>query len=209
MSDSSSTSKKAGTVRSCPNCRIRMSSHDVDNHVICTSCRGKNCNVTDRCDVCKSWSLEKMNAYVKHQSSLERKRLSKKRAREGKEVEVDPFLSVCTGVQGSDLGVAGDVVAIGDNDGSESSAATSATKQVMSGLVSELGSSLRSELDRNISARFQCMSDSLLEVLNRKFDSLEHSINPVTPNQFVSAPLPASVQPQSVEARPDPPHFKP
>ena len=133
MSDTSSTSKKAGTVRSCPNCRIRMSSHDFDNHVICTACRGKNCNITDRCDMCKSWSLDKMTAYVKHQSSLERKRVSKKRARESR--EVDPFLSACTGVGRSDLFLSGDIVAQGGNDDSVSSAATSATKEELSQVV--------------------------------------------------------------------------
>ena len=78
-----------------------MSSHDLDSHVICTARRGKNCNMNDRCDMCVSWSNDKMSAYVKHQSSLERKRNSKKRAREGR--EVDPVLSVCTGVGESDL----------------------------------------------------------------------------------------------------------
>ena len=83
-----------------------MSSHDLDSHIICTACLFKNCNLNDRCDMCVSWSNDKMNAYVKHQSSLERKRKSKKRARESK--EVDPFLSVCTGVGGSDLILSGD-----------------------------------------------------------------------------------------------------
>ena len=81
-----------------------------------------------------------------HQSSLERKRLSKKRVREGKEV-VDPFLSACTGVGGSDLVLSGDNVTTGDNDDSVSSAATSgATKeeinQLVVAIVSELGRSL-------------------------------------------------------------------
>ena len=61
--------------------------------------------------MCKSWSHDKMTAYVKHQASLQRKRLSKKRVREGK--EGDPFLSVCTGVGGGDLVLSGDNVATG------------------------------------------------------------------------------------------------
>ena len=77
-----------------------MSSIDFDSHTICSSCRGKSCNLNDRCDVCVSWSDDKMNAYMKHQASLERKRVAKKRARESR--DNDPFLSSCT-VGGNDL----------------------------------------------------------------------------------------------------------
>ena len=78
MSDTSTSTKKAGPVRSCPNYRIRMSSIDFDSLTICSSCRGKSCNLNDRCDVCVSWSDNKMNAYMKHQASRKRKRVAKR-----------------------------------------------------------------------------------------------------------------------------------
>ena len=100
MSDSSSsTPKKAAVVRTCAGCRIRMSSYDLDSHTVCTNCRGKVCNYSDRCETCTEWPDEKMNAYLKHRSSLERKRLSKKRIKEAKDFD---FATVCTGVQGSE-----------------------------------------------------------------------------------------------------------
>ena len=77
-----------------------MSSIDFDSLTNCSSCRGKSCNLNDRCDVCVSWSDNKMNAYMKHQASLKRKRVAKKRARESR--DNDPFLSSCT-VGGNNL----------------------------------------------------------------------------------------------------------
>ena len=98
---------------------------------------------------CVSWSDDKMNAYMKHQASLERKRVAKKRALESR--DNDPFLSACTGVGGNDLVLSEEVVASGVNDDSASSMATSATKQQVEQLVVasvfELGSSLRSEIN--------------------------------------------------------------
>ena len=188
MSDTSTSTKKAGPVRSCPNCRIRMSSIDFDSHTICSSCRGKSCNLNDRCDMCVSWSDDKMNAYMKHQASLERKRVAKKRARESR--DNDPFLSACTGVGGNDLVLSEEVIASGMNDELTSSVATSATKQQVEQLVvtsvSELGSTLRSEINSDINYRFNALSTSFLEVLNRRFDHYES----VTNNNSIPAPHP-------------------
>ena len=161
MSDTSTSTKKTGPVRSCPKCRIRMSSIDFDSHTICSSCRGKSCNLNDRCDVCASWSDDKMNAYIKHQASLERKRVAKRKARESR--DSDPFLSSCT-VGGNDLVLSEGVIASEIND--ESSVATSATKQQVEQLVvtsvPELGSSLRSEISSDINSRFNALSTSFL-----------------------------------------------
>ena len=86
MSDSSSSSTKPKSVRLCitKGCAVRMSSIDLDNHVVCMKCTGKVCDSDTRCDVCRDWSDEKMLAYVKHQKGLERKRLTKQKAREAK-----------------------------------------------------------------------------------------------------------------------------
>ena len=127
MSDTSTSSKKAAPVRNCPNCKIRMSNIDLDPHVICTSCRGKKCNVDDRCDMCVSWSSERMNAYLKHQSSLERKRKSKKKAKEASEFD---FAIACTAGESQDIFLSDDGCSRDEaNDVSVSSAAGSANRQ--------------------------------------------------------------------------------
>ena len=59
-----------------------MSSLDLDSHVICVGCRGKDCNLNERCDFCMAWSDERMSRYLKHQGTLKRKRESKKRMKE-------------------------------------------------------------------------------------------------------------------------------
>ena len=114
--------------------------------------------------------------------------MAKKRARESR--DIDPFLSVCTGVGGNDLVLSDEVVASGVNDDSASSMATSATKQQVEqsvvASISELGSSFRSEINSNMNSRFNTLNTSFLEVLNRRFDHFES----VTNNSF-PAPHPA------------------
>ena len=56
-----------------------MSSERFDRHVVCPTCRGKACNLRDRCSECSSWTNRTMTAYVRHQRELEVKRLSKAR----------------------------------------------------------------------------------------------------------------------------------
>ena len=138
-----------------------------------------------------SWSDDKMNAYMKHQASLERKRVAKKRARESR--DNDPFLSACTGVGGNDL-VLSDEVIVDLNDELASSVATSATKQQVEQLVvasvSELGSSLRNEIISDIDSRFNSLSSNFLDVLNNRLDKFEHVTNNSLP-----APHPAPAPP--------------
>ena len=73
MSETSATGGTQATtpkknVRSCSTaeCKARMSSLDIDPHLICVSCRGgRPCNLDERCVTCVDWSDERMNAYVK------------------------------------------------------------------------------------------------------------------------------------------------
>ena len=41
-----------------------------DRHAVCHKCRGWDCLIAKRCDVCLNWSQEEMEAYVKHCKSL-------------------------------------------------------------------------------------------------------------------------------------------
>ena len=56
--------------RSCPRCARWMSSLKFDKHSTCVKCRDKQCSVEIRCSECKSWSVDFMLGYVKHQRSL-------------------------------------------------------------------------------------------------------------------------------------------
>ena len=68
--------------RTCSGCNARMSRADNDPHVICSNCRGQECDFDTRCIVCREWSDDKMKLYINHQKSLARKRASKKRLRD-------------------------------------------------------------------------------------------------------------------------------
>ena len=152
MSDTSSSSKKS--TRNCPTCRVRMSSHDLDAHVLCVTCRGKSCCMNDRCEICVDWSDDRMNAYLKHQASLERKRRSKSKQKSKKEESIPDLSTICTGMQGS-----GDVSDEGATRGgagvdSASSTAGSASRQEVEDIVSEkffeLGQQLRSSISSDV-----------------------------------------------------------
>ena len=65
-------------LRSCPKCCRRMSDLQFDLHTICESCRGIVCSLENCCPECKTWSLDKMSAYLKHKVSLAGKRRSRK-----------------------------------------------------------------------------------------------------------------------------------
>ena len=55
-----------------------MSGLQFDLHTICESCRGIVCSLDNRCPECKTWSQDKMSAYLKHKVSLAGKRRSRK-----------------------------------------------------------------------------------------------------------------------------------
>ena len=67
ISGSSSSVPSSGEYsrRSCPRCHGRMSSFSVDQHFICSKCRGSDCTFDCRCDECMSWSVEEMESSVK------------------------------------------------------------------------------------------------------------------------------------------------
>ena len=69
-STSAAGSFASSSHRSCPHCAIRMSSLKFDKHSICVKCRDKQCSVEVRCNECKSWSVDFLLGYVKHQRSL-------------------------------------------------------------------------------------------------------------------------------------------
>ena len=62
----------SAALRSCPNCRRRMSNLKHDSHTICS--------VETRCSECKDWSVDAMQDHLKYQRYLARKSSSRKPA---------------------------------------------------------------------------------------------------------------------------------
>ena len=175
MSESSSSSTKK-SVRNCLSCKIRMSSSEVDPHVVCVNCRGVECNQQNRCDVCSPWPEGKMAAYLKHQASLERKRRSKKKA---KESHIPDFATICTGVQDTDVILSDDGLSRGGGGDSASSVAISAQSQNIDSLVTSkfvvLSQDLRTDLRGDMDRRDENILKKL-EVFGQNMFDLVHSI---------------------------------
>ena len=203
MSDSSSASKKS--VRLCPNCKVRMSSLELDPHRICVSCRGISCCMNERCDVCLTWDEGKMSAYLRHQASLKRKREHKQKMRV--KSNVPDFATICTGIQDADMSLSDDARSRdGGADEAISSVAGSASLQDVSRLVREevatMGQNMEIEMTENISSnvnsrldvKLEMFSANMLQYLNDfRQEMRDISGNNVTNNSF-SAPKKAAGQ---------------
>ena len=183
MSESSSSSKKS--VRNCPNCRIRMSSLDLDSHVICVNCRGKSCNINDCCDMCVGWSESQMSNYLRHQASLERKRISKKKAKAKMPMD---FATICTGVSEGDI-VLSDDGAVRDEvlEGLISSVAGSASNQNVEDLVTKKLASFRSDFGNQVDSKLHTFGANMIDAMNDRFGDLRQEFASRT-QSLLSAP---------------------
>ena len=88
----------------CVACAARMSKIEVDPHTKCSSCRGINCDVENRCAECADWSVDFVIKCLNYHKVLQRKRDGKRKA---KERNVDPLLASIVaekGVIGSEMG---------------------------------------------------------------------------------------------------------
>ena len=73
-STSASASATATGHRICSTCKKRISDKRLDSHSICVGCRPVRCDLTNRCDECRSWTEAEMTDYLKHRKSLDSKR---------------------------------------------------------------------------------------------------------------------------------------
>ena len=64
--------------RNCSTCKTRMSSLLHDSDLICVTCRGRDCNMDNRCVECEGRSEEVMVKYVRYRKSLDSKSKAKK-----------------------------------------------------------------------------------------------------------------------------------
>ena len=187
MSDSSSTASKK-SVRNCPNCKSRMSGKEFDPHIICISCRGKDCDSDTRCDICIKWSDHQMAQYLKHQASLKRKRVSKEKAKL-KQHPVD-LATLCTGLPDVDV-ILPDDGASGDGAASVSSVAGSASGVNLLTLLDDRVKTVESNLDDKLHS----FGVNFLDLMNQQFSTLRadflEMINPslTAPDQVRGQPL--------------------
>ena len=163
MADLGPTTKKMA--RTCNMCRTRMSTIDLDPHLICSACRGSNCNTSDRCNECVLWSDDKIATYVTHHKALERKRKSK----ETKKTVLD---AVCTGPGSalSEEGVGDGVV--DDSPSATGSASATEVYKLVDNKLAGFGRGLRADLDSDWGIKFKAFSESIISAMSNKIDSL-------------------------------------
>ena len=211
MSDSSATSKKS--VRTCSTCRCRMSNPDLDSHVICIACRGKSCSLTIRCDHCIDWTDDKMNLYLKHQASLERKRKSKQKAK----VQSATDANLGTGAGSHDTGGSlSDGVVLGEVfDDSASSVAGSASRynvdEVVANRINSFSSSFRESINADLDDKLESFGTNIVQLINAKFIELARKRSDIiqdVPNN-PSFPAPHQAPGQLLNERPSPPDSDP
>ena len=56
--------------RKCISCPRRMSEKSADQHTLCITCRGFDCDLNNRCEECLEWSEEEVIKYAKYRKSL-------------------------------------------------------------------------------------------------------------------------------------------
>ena len=77
MSDSHSSGGSG--YRQCKRCAVRLSDFLGDPHYYCSTCRGKACEFSSRCDECADLTEEQFYAYTKNLRNLRIKSASKER----------------------------------------------------------------------------------------------------------------------------------
>ena len=70
-SDSATDLTDLDSRRTYQTCNIRMSSILPDKHTLCTSCRGNECTINNKCFECSAWTDDVMHKYVKRRKSLD------------------------------------------------------------------------------------------------------------------------------------------
>ena len=65
--------------RKCSSCPRRMSKKSADQHTVCVSCRGFDCDIDCRCDECLEWSEEEILKYAKYRKSLKSRESSSRK----------------------------------------------------------------------------------------------------------------------------------
>ena len=175
------------TVRTCTDCSTRMSSLDFDPHLLCINCRGIECNLSVRCDICRSWSEDKMKSFVKHQASLQRKRKSKQKSKEKKvKLSESDFSKVCTGNQG-ETGVLSDEtgsgVGAGDSASSSGVMSNAELDAMMNVKLIEYGSELRQEFTQEMNSRIESLEFNIITAMNQHYEETGRGKN--TPDEEV------------------------
>ena len=178
MADPAVTSP-TGTIpkrRTCPNCHHTMSSIDRDPHKFCLNCREVDCTLDNRCDFCRSLSVEQMKSYLKYQVKLQRDRDRKKKLRDDSASQ--DFSVLCTRGGGSMVSGVGD----SGSDGLGDSASVAGSSNSFAILSSQIAN-LRTEWSSQIESVYHDMDDRVASAVSKSISPLINLLSSTAPHQ--------------------------
>ena len=200
-SDSAAESESSASIQpgqdrhKCMNCSRVMANREIDPHLICSVCRGINCDLDNRCDECHTWSPDFMKKNVKYLRSLERRRESKRKRKLSKSNDSTDFDVICT---------------VGESQGQDSGASQDSSDGIMTKVV-DLFNSKAIEQDRAIDEKLRSFSKTFSEEMLGHFGVLAKELTAVIKDS-IPAPSQSAVdcasdgQGTTDLSRPDPQH---
>ena len=166
-----------GSRRNCSTCSTRMSSLKHDSHLLCINCRGRDCDLNNRCVECEGWSEEAMLKYIKYRKSLESKSKSKKEKR---------------------ISASSDQTSLPSSRDSNVSQASAASAGISEARVAELISLQLGEFSSSFAATMKASFENIKSFIDdRSAEQLEP--NPSIPD---SSPVPVDLGPRQAQTDP-------
>ena len=165
--------------RNCSTCKTRMSSLMHDSHLMCSNCRGRDCNMDIRCVECEGWSEEAMLKYIKYRKSLDSKNKSKKDKK---------------------ISASADQASLPSSRDSNVSQASVASAGISEARVAELISMQLGEFSSSFAATMQASFDNIKTFIDDRF-AQETQLEP-NPSLSDSSPVPVDLGPRQAQTDP-------
>ena len=163
--------------RNCSTCTTRMSSLMHDSHLMCINCRGRDCDLNNRCVEFEGWSEEAMLKYVKYRKSLDSKSKSRKEKK---------------------ISASSDQASLPSSRDSNMSQASAASAGISEARVAELISLQLGEFSSSFAATMTASFDNIKSFIDDRFaEQLEP--NPSIPD---SSPVPVDLGPRQAQTDP-------
>ena len=160
--------------RNCSTCKTRMSSLLHDSHLICVACRGRDCNLDNRCVECEGWSEEVME-YVRYRKSLDSKSRAEKEKKTSASSDQDSLPSSR------------------DSNVSQASAASAGVSEAR--VAEQLG-----QFSSSFAASMQNSFDNIKSFIDDRFgQDSQLEPNPSIPD---SSPVPVDLSPRQAQTDP-------
>ena len=174
-----STAMDLDSRRNCSTCKTRMTSLLHDSHLICVACRGRDCNLDNRCVECEGWSEKVMIKFVRYCKSLDSKSKAKKEKK---------------------TSISADQASFPSSRDSNVSQASAASAGVSEARVAELIALQLGEFSSSFAASMQASFDNIKSFIDDRF-AQDSQLEP-NPSVSESSPVPVDLGPRQAQTDP-------